>query len=124
MTLPSRNMDNAPLSSQTAGSKITKATICLLSIIAAPRPACSIILLVDRDCLWRAQTPQLFRLMPLLRALRLAPPGTVTDEASALERLGWSPSLVSGDERNLKITRPGDLALADALLRERHPGES
>ena len=79
---------------------------------------------LDRDCLWRAQTPQLFRLMPLLRALRLAPPGTVTDEASALEHLGWSPSLVSGDERNLKITRPGDLALADALLRERHPGES
>jgi 2-C-methyl-D-erythritol 4-phosphate cytidylyltransferase len=77
---------------------------------------------LDRSRLWRAQTPQLFRLAPLRRALREAPAGVVTDEASALEWLGWRPRLVPGDERNLKITRPGDVAMAEALLRELSTG--
>jgi len=70
---------------------------------------------VDRRGLWAAQTPQMFRLGTLLRALAAAGP-EVTDEASAVEAIGLRPRLVAGDARNLKITWPEDLALAERLL--------
>lgn len=70
----------------------------------------------SRKGLWRAQTPQMFRYRLLLEALRVAPPGEITDEASAVERLGLHPRLVPGEERNLKITYPDDLALAEAIF--------
>lgn len=75
---------------------------------------------VDRSALWRAQTPQLFRIGLLRDALaRAATDGVdVTDEAQAVERLGLKPRLVEGRPDNLKVTVPGDLALAAALL---HP---
>lgn len=69
-----------------------------------------------RDDLWRAQTPQMFRYRLLLEALRVAPLREVTDEASAIERLGLHPRLVLGDARNLKVTYPEDLALAELIL--------
>lgn len=73
---------------------------------------------LDRGRVWRALTPQLFPLGLLRRALRgaLAAGATVTDEASAVERLGARPRLVPGHPDNLKVTRPGDLALAEFLL--------
>ena len=70
-----------------------------------------------RDSLWLAQTPQMFRYRVLLDALRGADPATVTDEASAIERLGLKPRLVMGDARNIKVTYPEDLALAEAILK-------
>ena len=72
---------------------------------------------VPRDELWQAQTPQMFRHAMLLDALEYAP--TVTDEASALEALGLKPRLVVADPSNLKVTWPGDLALAEAILNSR-----
>ena len=76
---------------------------------------------VDRSVLWRALTPQAFRLQTLLRALAAArATGRVpTDEASAVEALGARPCLVPGSAANLKITAPGDLSLAEFLLGER-----
>ncbi len=76
---------------------------------------------VDRSVLWRALTPQAFRLRTLRRALAAArAEGRVpTDEASAVEALGIRPSLVPGSAANLKITTPGDLSLAEFLLGER-----
>lgn len=73
----------------------------------------------NRAGLWHAMTPQLFPLLPLLRALRDALQGeiTVTDEAQAMERQGFQPLLVEGESTNLKITRPADLPLAEAILR-------
>jgi 2-C-methyl-D-erythritol 4-phosphate cytidylyltransferase len=68
-----------------------------------------------RDGLWRAQTPQMFRHAMLLRALRGI--GHVTDEASAVEALGYKPKLVEGSTRNLKVTFPADLEIAERLLR-------
>jgi 2-C-methyl-D-erythritol 4-phosphate cytidylyltransferase len=70
---------------------------------------------VARDCLWGAQTPQMFRHALLLRALREAG-NSVTDEASALEFLGLSPRLVESDLTNLKVTWPRDLEVAAWLL--------
>ncbi|WP_034618995.1 2-C-methyl-D-erythritol 4-phosphate cytidylyltransferase [Chitinibacter tainanensis] len=72
-----------------------------------------------RDGLWQAQTPQMFRHGELLAALQDALPGHVTeitDEASALERLGKSPKLIMGSPWNLKVTYPQDLELASLLL--------
>lgn len=75
---------------------------------------------VDRTGLWHALTPQMFRLGLLRSALQQALEDgfEVTDEASAIEHVGLSPCLVEGSSRNIKITRPEDLALAEYYLRE------
>jgi 2-C-methyl-D-erythritol 4-phosphate cytidylyltransferase len=69
-----------------------------------------------RDGLWRAQTPQMFRHGMLLRALRGAE--HVTDDANAVEALGYKPKLVQGSTKNLKVTFPADLEIAERLLRD------
>jgi len=74
---------------------------------------------VDRADKWLAQTPQMFRLGVLTQALQHAGAG-VTDEASAIEAMGLSPLLVSGDAQNFKVTYPEDFALAAAILNSRH----
>ncbi len=73
-----------------------------------------------RERRWRALTPQLFPRAVLERALSraLADNVTITDEAMAIEREGGAPLLVEGDERNLKVTTPADLALATCLLEQ------
>jgi len=74
-----------------------------------------------RDALWRAQTPQAFRLGPLRAALTAArAAGRVpTDEAQAMEWQGQFPLLVPGSALNLKITEATDLALAAMVLAQR-----
>lgn len=76
---------------------------------------------VTREGLWHALTPQAFRLNTLISALQQAQADAVlvTDEASAMERLGMQPLLVEGARDNLKITYFDDLALAHALLQAR-----
>ncbi len=73
---------------------------------------------VERDQLWHALTPQVFRLGELRTALEraLADGFEVTDEASAIEYAGGRPRLVSGRADNIKVTRPEDLALAELFL--------
>lgn len=71
----------------------------------------------SRDHLWQAQTPQMFRYRLLVEALRAAGPAVITDEASAIENLGLKPKLVMGGARNLKVTYPEDLALAELILK-------
>jgi 2-C-methyl-D-erythritol 4-phosphate cytidylyltransferase len=73
---------------------------------------------LDRSRVWRALTPQMFRLGALQQALaEAANKGlTVTDEASALELQGFCPMVVEGRPDNIKITRPEDLALAAFFL--------
>jgi len=72
----------------------------------------------DRNGLWHALTPQMANVGLLRTALAAAweKGVVVTDEASALEHAGLHPVLVEGDARNLKITRPADLALATFFL--------
>lgn len=72
----------------------------------------------ERSTLWHALTPQLFRADLLKNALKSAFEKnlTITDEASAMEHLGYTPLLVAGRSDNLKITRPEDLALAEFYL--------
>ncbi len=73
---------------------------------------------VDRENLWHALTPQYFPAAKLKQALEKAQQNKqlVTDESSAMEMLGFSPRLVTGDETNIKITRPDDLGLAALYL--------
>ena len=75
---------------------------------------------------WLAQTPQMFRLGLLQRALTRAQTralqqagGAVTDESSAIEALGLQPLLVPGALENFKLTWPADFALAARLLETR-----
>jgi 2-C-methyl-D-erythritol 4-phosphate cytidylyltransferase len=72
----------------------------------------------DRAQHWLAQTPQMFRIGSLRRALRAAGAG-ITDESSAVEALGLAPKLVRGSATNFKVTYPEDFALAHAVLAAR-----
>jgi 2-C-methyl-D-erythritol 4-phosphate cytidylyltransferase len=74
---------------------------------------------VPRDDKWLAQTPQMFRVADLQRALAAAASTgyrDITDEASAIEALGLAPLLVAGSAENFKLTYPADFALAEAIL--------
>ncbi len=75
---------------------------------------------IDREGLWAAQTPQLFPTRRLESALdaRLAANLPPTDEAGAMEAAGARPRLIRGALTNLKVTWPGDLAVAEAILRQ------
>lgn len=74
----------------------------------------------DRKTLRAVQTPQVFDFDLLRGALQKAAEDgvEVTDDCSAVERLGMSVKIVEGDERNIKITTPLDLAIAKLLLEE------
>jgi 2-C-methyl-D-erythritol 4-phosphate cytidylyltransferase len=76
----------------------------------------------SRESLWRALTPQMFRLGALRKALRSARAAdqSPTDEAQALEWMGQQPRLVAGSALNLKVTTAADLALAAAILSSRN----
>ena len=78
-------------------------------------PGRSVIATVPREGLWLAQTPQGLRLAEALAAFALAPPGC-TDDVQVLELAGHAVTLVLGDARNLKITTPDELRLAEAIL--------
>lgn len=74
----------------------------------------------DRASLWAVQTPQVFDFDLLRGALSKARAEgvQVTDDCSAVERMGMVVKLVEGEERNLKVTTPLDLKLAQMLLEE------
>ena len=74
---------------------------------------------VDRSAVWRALTPQLFRLYQLRDAIEsaLGDGVIVTDEGQAMERMGLRPILVQGHGDNIKITNAEDLALAELIIK-------
>ncbi len=76
---------------------------------------------VDRGPLWAAQTPQVFRVEALRRALEASPGqvGSATDEAMLIEAAGGRVLIHPAPPENLKVTTPTDLRLADLLLVER-----
>ena len=70
---------------------------------------------LSRERIYLAQTPQAFRVDVLRDALQVE--GDATDEAALAERAGHRVEVVDGDARNMKITTPDDLAIAERLLR-------
>lgn len=77
---------------------------------------------VDRTALWQAQTPQIAKIAVLKKAIVYAieQGQTITDEASALEYMSESVTIVQGRSDNIKITYPDDLALAKLILASQH----
>ena len=69
---------------------------------------------VDRDALWRVQTPQAFRTPAILAAHRAAAPGA-TDEVAIALAAGLRVAITPGDERAFKVTEPADFAKAEAM---------
>ncbi len=78
---------------------------------------------VERDDLWHALTPQMFRVRVLKEAIEgvLDSGATATDEAQAMEFAGLQPIVVAGHPDNIKITRPDDLKLAELFLKAQEP---
>ena len=74
----------------------------------------------DRNSLQAIQTPQVFDLHLLKGALEKAKQEkiAITDDCSAVEHMGMSVKIVEGDERNIKVTTPMDLKIAELLLEE------
>jgi 2-C-methyl-D-erythritol 4-phosphate cytidylyltransferase len=75
---------------------------------------------VSREGLWRAATPQMFRINALVQALEKAMKAgkEITDEASAIEATGGHPSVVACHTDNIKITLADDLALAELYMKQ------
>ena len=78
----------------------------------------------DRATLYAVQTPQVFDIGLLKAALQavISDNIEVTDDCSAVERLGKEVYLIEGDEENIKITTPLDLLIAQAILEKRRSG--
>jgi 2-C-methyl-D-erythritol 4-phosphate cytidylyltransferase len=74
---------------------------------------------IDRDLLRIIQTPQVFKSDILLPAFETGDNGQFTDEATVVEASGKAVHLVEGEDTNIKITRPGDLLIAEKILAER-----
>ncbi|WAW10315.1 2-C-methyl-D-erythritol 4-phosphate cytidylyltransferase [Oxalobacter vibrioformis] len=72
---------------------------------------------ISREGLWLAQTPQMFRYGALVQAIQQNP--DVTDDAGAIEAMGFMPKLVEGHLSNSKITRPADMSLVEMFLKAR-----
>lgn len=88
-----------------------------LPVVDTVKRAGSAVSTVSRDGLWLAQTPQMFRYRLLCNALAAATDASViTDDASAIEAIGCSPMLVEGHPRNLKVTLPADIRIAEMYL--------
>ena len=75
----------------------------------------------DRNTLKAIQTPQVFDIDLLKGALKkaFADNAAITDDCSAVERIGYKVKIVEGDERNIKVTTPLDLKIAELLLEEK-----
>jgi 2-C-methyl-D-erythritol 4-phosphate cytidylyltransferase/2-C-methyl-D-erythritol 2,4-cyclodiphosphate synthase len=75
----------------------------------------------NRDVLWQAQTPQVFKFDLLRQAHIVAIQDSFqgTDEASLVEHLGYPVTISEGDYRNLKVTTPEDFVIAEYLISER-----
>ena len=75
----------------------------------------------DRNYLWAAQTPQGFEVAALKRCHELGERGgwVVTDDAALFEKCGLPVQIVRGEETNLKVTTPEDLAIAELVLGDR-----
>lgn len=73
---------------------------------------------LERETIWLAQTPQIFRAKLLRRAYEKAArdQAVVTDDAALVERIGVTVHLVHGSPENIKVTTPADLLLAEAIL--------
>jgi 2-C-methyl-D-erythritol 4-phosphate cytidylyltransferase len=100
------------------------ATSAPLSGVEAGNGALDVESTLDREQLWAAQTPQVFRMEALRRAITAEPAviAAATDEAMLVEATGGKVLMHPSSPENLKVTTPLDLRLAELLLAERDAG--
>ena len=111
-------VDAAMIDAAVAGAREVGAALCAIPVsdtVKRAEPSGRVSSTVTREGLWLAQTPQAFRRDLLLRAHETIDLD-VTDDAALIELLGEPVKLVMGSRRNIKVTLPEDLALAEALL--------
>jgi 2-C-methyl-D-erythritol 4-phosphate cytidylyltransferase len=115
--VPVEDIENVVRQAQTSGAAILAVPI-VETVKQAEKEFVQSTL--TREHLVLAQTPQVFRTSILKEAFENAVKDEYygTDESSLVERLGHPIAIVRGSERNIKITRPGDLTLARAFLEE------
>jgi len=103
------------LKDETVGAILAIASDDTLKQVARQRVQSTL----NRQIIWRAQTPQVFRYGLLYRCLyrAVADNSSVTDDASALEIAGYQPKILPGRKDNIKITHPEDLDLAEFIVR-------
>lgn len=85
-----------------------------------------VICTLDRQAVWRAQTPQVFQYALIMDAYQriMAEDKTITDDAAAFEATGGRVKIIHGSCDNVKITEPQDMLRAEEILRRRHEGSS
>jgi 2-C-methyl-D-erythritol 4-phosphate cytidylyltransferase len=111
-------VDAAMIDEALRGAEEVGASLCAVPVSDTVKRADStgkVSSTVTREGLWLAQTPQAFRADLLLRAHETIDID-VTDDAALIELLGEPVKLVMGSARNIKVTLPEDLALAEALI--------
>jgi 2-C-methyl-D-erythritol 4-phosphate cytidylyltransferase len=111
-------VDAAMIDAALGGAREVGAALCAIPVsdtVKRADPSGRVSSTVTREGLWLAQTPQAFRRDLLLRAHETIDLD-VTDDAALIELLGEPVKLVMGSRRNIKVTLPEDLALAEALL--------
>lgn len=103
------------------GSGPAEGTRAALTTLCGANAAFVVEATVDRGRLWAAQTPQVFRVEALRRALQSDPAQveSATDEAMLIEAVGGRVLIHPSPPENLKVTTPTDLRLAELLLSER-----
>ncbi|WMU93212.1 2-C-methyl-D-erythritol 4-phosphate cytidylyltransferase [Microcystis phage MaAM05] len=108
-----------PVEQGAIGSVVAIPVVDTLKTVVSGSQALHIEQTVDRQCFWRAQTPQIFQLNVLRQAHEQVPQdAAVTDDAQLLELLKLGPlQIVPGESSNLKITTPEDLTLAEWYLK-------
>jgi 2-C-methyl-D-erythritol 4-phosphate cytidylyltransferase len=72
---------------------------------------------VDRSQFFSVQTPQTFRSQQILEAFKQEFDPAFTDDASVVEKAGFSINMVEGNRENIKLTTPSDLIIAEAFLK-------
>lgn len=97
------------------------AAIAATDTVKEVEPGGRVVRTLPRARIWQAQTPQGFPLDAILAAHEraVAEAWSETDDAALFERLGLPVTVVEGDRHNIKITRPGDLVVAEAIARDR-----
>ncbi|HEU0075715.1 MAG TPA: 2-C-methyl-D-erythritol 4-phosphate cytidylyltransferase [Dehalococcoidia bacterium] len=111
-------VDSTMIDAALGGAREVGAALCAIPVsdtVKRADPAGRVSSTVTREGLWLAQTPQAFRTELLLRA-HATIDIDVTDDAALIELVGEPVKLVMGSNRNIKVTLPEDLALAQALF--------
>ncbi len=117
-------IDGGMISRGLAEAAHTGAAIAALPVTDTIKSADAALLVtatLERDALWSAQTPQVFR-RRLLADAHERVSDNVTDDASMVERIGGKVRLFMGSYDNIKITTPEDLPIAEAILKARTHG--